>query len=142
MHSNIPKHVVFGTVLCGLTLSSGLLLAGARVVGGQWEHTMTTDGEAGSDKATTCMTAEEAASINGDSKSGRAYNERKAPGACKIKTFELKGNTMSYVVSCGNRSVENTVTFHGDTSEGTTISKGPEGTQTMHIKSRRLGACP
>ena len=142
MHSPISKQVLFATVLCGLTLSSGSLLAGARVVSGQWEHTMTTDGEAESDKATDCMTAEEAASINGDSKTGRAYYERKAHGTCKIKMFELKGNTMSYVLSCGDRSIENTVTFRGETSEGVTISEGPDGIQTMHIKSRRLGACP
>ena len=49
---------------------------------------------------------------------------------------------MSYVISCGDRSIENTVTFHGETSEGVTISKGPDGTSTMHVKSRRLGACP
>jgi hypothetical protein len=136
-----PRRILSGLLLCALILSSGSLVAGARVVSGQWEHTMTTDGEPGSDKVTDCMTPEEAASINGDSQGGRAFFEKKAHGACKLKVFELKGSTMSYVVNCGARSVENTVTFHGETSEGVTVSKGPEGTQTMHVNSRRLGAC-
>ena len=49
---------------------------------------------------------------------------------------------MSYALSCGSHSVTNTVTFHGETSEGGTIATGPEGTETMRIKSRRLGGCP
>jgi hypothetical protein len=141
MNSKTAKRVLFGTILCGLLLASGPLLAGARVVAGQWEHTMTTEGQTEPKKVSVCMTADEAASFNGDSKSGRAYFEKKMHAPCSIKTFELKGNTLSYLLVCGDRTIENTVTFHGETSEGVTVTKAPDGTHTMHVKSRRLGAC-
>ena len=103
---------------------------------------MTTDGQAQPRKVTACMSADEAAAFNGDSKTARAYFEKKPHGACTVKTFEIQGNTMSYVLICGDRSIENKVTFQGDTSEGVTITKAPDGIHTMHVKSRRLGACP
>jgi len=130
------------TILCGLLVASGPLLAGVRAVSGQWEHTMTTDGQAQSRKVSTCMTAEEAAGINGDAKTGRAYFEKKQHGPCKIKTFDVQGDTLLYVLSCGDRTIETKVTFHGETSEGVTTTKDKEGTHTMRLKSRRLGACP
>jgi len=142
MNFKPTKQTLSRSALCALLLASGSLLAGARVMGGQWEHTMTTDGEAQPRKVTACMSAEEAAAFNGDSKTGRAYFEKKAHGPCKIKTFEIQGNTMSYALTCGDRSIENKVTFHGDSSEGVTVTKAPDGTHTMHTKSRRLGACP
>jgi hypothetical protein len=133
---------LFRTVLCCLLLASGPLLAGLRVVSGQWEHTMTSDGDTPPRKVTTCMTADEASSINGDSRTGRAYFEKKQRGPCKIKTFEIQGDTVSYQLGCGDRTIESKTTFHGDTSEGTTTTKAPDGTHTMHVKSRRMGACP
>lgn len=143
MDAKATKHVFLGTIVCGLLLASAPLLAGAtRVVAGQWEHTMTTDGQTEARKVSVCMKPDEAASFNGDSKSGRAYFEKKMQGACTVKRFELKGDTLSYLLSCGDRTIENTVTFHGETSEGTTVTKAPDGTHTSHIKSRRLGACP
>lgn len=129
------------SILGGLLLSSGLLWAGPRVVSGEWEYTTTTEGEPESEKVTACLSADEAASMNGDAKTGRAFFEKKNHGRCTITKFELKGNTMSYALSCGARSIENTVTFHGETSEGVTIARGPDGTDTTHIKARRLGAC-
>jgi hypothetical protein len=142
MNSKPVKRTLCRTIICALLLAPWTLLAAARVMGGQWEHTMTTDGETQPRKVTACMSAEEAAAFNGDSKTGRAYFEKKAHGPCKIKSFEIAGNTMSYALTCGDRSIENKVTFHGESSEGVTITKGPDGTDTMHTKSRRLGACP
>jgi hypothetical protein len=136
------KRALFGSIFCGLLLASGPLLAGARVTAGQWEHTMTTDGQTEPKKVSACMKADEAASFNGDSKSSRAYFEKKMHGPCTIRTYELKGDTLSYLLSCGDRTIENTVTFHGETSEGVTVTKAPDGTHTTHVKSRRLGACP
>jgi hypothetical protein len=142
MHLEITKRTGTRTIFCALLLASGAVWAGSRVVSGQWEYTMSADGETESNKLTACMTAEEAAAFNGDSKTGRAYFEKKQPRTCTIKSFELQGNTMSYRLACGDRSIENKVTFHGDTSEGVTITKAPDGTHTMHTKARRLGACP
>jgi hypothetical protein len=104
--------------------------------------TTTTDGEKEPEKVTACMKADEAAGFNGDSASGRAYFERKMGAHCTIKTFELKGGTLSYLLICGDRTIENTVTFHGETSEGVTVTRAPDGTHTMHVKARRVGACP
>ena len=101
---------------------------------------MTTDGQP-ERKVTVCMKADEVAGLNGDTKTGRAYFEKKMRGPCTIKTFELKGETLGYLLDCGDRTIENTVTFHGETSEGVTVTKAPDGTHTMHIKSRRLGPC-
>jgi Protein of unknown function (DUF3617) len=142
MTFRITDRTLSRAILCGLFLASGPLLAGVRVVSGQWEHTMTTDGETQSRKVTACLSADEAKGINGDSKAGRAYFEKKQKGPCKIKTFEIKGNTLSYALSCGDRTIENKTTFHGETSEGVSITKALDGTHTMHVKSRRLGPCP
>ena len=142
MNLERTKRIGSRTLSCALLLASGTLWAGSRVVGGQWEYTMTTDGETESNKITVCMSVEEAAAFNGDSTTGRAYFEKKQPKTCTIKRFELQGNTMSYQLGCGARSIENKVTFHGDTSEGVTVTKAPDGTHTMHTKARRLGACP
>ena len=142
MNLTSVKRIGSQTVFCALLVAPGALWAGARVVNGQWEYTMTADGKAEPNTITVCMSAEEAAAFNGDSKTGRAYFEKKQPKTCTIKSFDLQGNTMSYHLECGARSIENKVTFHGDTSEGVTITKAPDGTHTMHTKARRLGACP
>lgn len=84
------------------------------------------------------MSVEEAAAFNGDSTTGRAYFEKKQPKTCTINRFELQGNTMSYQLGCGARSIENKVTFHGDTSEGVAVTKAPDGTHTMSLT--RVGA--
>jgi len=136
------KRTLVGMISLGLLLVAAPLWAAARVLAGQWEHTMTTDGEAEPHKATVCMKAAEADGLNGDAKTGRAYFEKKMHGPCTIKTFELKGDTLSYLLSCGERTIENKVTFHGDSSEGVTVTHGPDGVLTMRTKSSRLGACP
>ena len=142
MTFRITNRTLSRTILCGLVLAPGALLAGVRVMSGQWEHTMTTDGETLSRKVTACLSADEANGINGNSKTGRAYFEKKQKGPCKIKTFEIKGDTLSYTLSCGDRTIENRTAFHGETSEGVSVTKAPDGTHTMHVKSRRLGPCP
>ena len=140
--SKTTRRLLTGTILGGFLLASGTILAAARVVAGQWEYTMTTDGQAESRKATACMTADEAAAYNGDLATVRAYFEKKQRGPCKIKTVDVQGNTLSYLLTCGDRTIETKVTFHGDTSEGVTTTKVGATTQTTHTKARRLGACP
>jgi len=130
-----------------ILFSSALILAGVlpaqaavRMAGGQWEATMTTDGSTRTVKY--CVSAAEADSLNGDSKTGRDFAEKKANGRCAIKSFDMKGDKVSSSMLCGARSIEGTTTYHGDTSEGdlTTTSEGKA--VTTHIKARRLGACP
>jgi hypothetical protein len=91
MSSKTIRPALCRTLLGGLLFMSGPLLAGDRVVSGQWEHTMTTDGQAQPRKVTACMSADEAAAFGGDSKTARAYFEKKAHGPCTVKAFEIQG---------------------------------------------------
>jgi hypothetical protein len=54
--------------------------AADRLHAGLWEFTSTTDGKANTFKQ--CVTAEKAGSVNGDTKTGRAYAEKEAPSSC------------------------------------------------------------
>ncbi|MDQ2927459.1 MAG: hypothetical protein ABI330_04110 [Caldimonas sp.] len=115
-------------------------LAAPRVSGGQWEHV--TVRKADSSKFAACMSDAEAASLNSDSQTARAYFEKQAPSMQKaIRSFDLQGNTLSYVIVVGDRTIESKTTFHGDTSETFKTTKGPAGTDTVTIKSRRVGPC-
>jgi len=108
---------------------------------GQWEFTMTTAGA--SHTASHCISAAEANSVNGDSKTARDYAEKKANGHCTIKSYDVHGNTLSYSLVCGDRSIESTATFHGDTSEAVLKTTTADGKAvTTSVKARRLGACP
>lgn len=89
-----------------------------------------------------CMSEAEAASLNGDSPAARAYFEKKTPAMAKaIRSFDLKGDTLSYVIVVGDRTIESKTTFHGDTSETRKTTTGPQGVDTVTIKSRRVGPC-
>ncbi len=114
--------------------------AAPRVSAGQWEHVMAR--KADSSKFAACMSDAEAASLNSDSQTARAYFEKKTPSMQKaIRSFDLQGNTLSYVIVVGDRTIESKTTFHGDTSETLKTTKGPDGTDTVTIKSRRVGPC-
>ena len=136
------QRILSSVILGGFLFASGSALGAPRVISGQWEYTMTTDGQEEPRKITSCMSVAEAAAYNGDLATVRAFFEKKQRGLCKIKTVEVQANSVSYFLSCGERTIENKITFHGDTSESVSVAKGPEGTQTMRTKARRLGACP
>ena len=128
--------------LAGLMLAgSSPLLAAPRVVGGKWEHTIVQkDGAA--TKFAVCMTDAEAASINGDTATARAFFDKKMPpGKTTLKSLEIQGDTMSYVLVASDRTIESKTVFHGETSETVKTTKGPNGTETTTIKSRRVGPC-
>jgi len=91
-------------VLIGVLLGSLFpAQAGDRIAGGKWEAAMTTDGETRT--VSFCVSAAEAAAINGDSKSGREFAEKKAGGRCAISAYEIKGDTVSYSLACGDRTI-------------------------------------
>src|SRR5689334_2850312 len=143
MTHQTTQRFLLRTLLGGLLLGSATVLGGVRAMSGQWEYVMTTDGQPEPRKTTACMSPAEAAAYNGDLATVRAYFEKKQRGPCKIKTIGVAGDTLSYVLDCGDRTIENKVTFHGDTSEGVMVAKTAAGkTQTTHTKARRLGACP
>jgi hypothetical protein len=106
---------------------------------GQWEFAMTTDGS--THTSSQCITAEKANEVNGDSKSGREYAEKGAQGRCAIKSYVAAGDTVSYSMTCGNREIESTSTFHGDSSDGFVATTTDGKIVRTQVKARRLGAC-
>lgn len=113
--------------------------AAERLVAGKWESAMTTDSV--TKTLTFCISAEEAATTNGDSKTARAIMEKKSGGLCTINSYEIKGDTVSYSLTCGTRTISDTTVFHGETSEGTKTTTNEGKSVTTRLKSRRIGAC-
>ena len=128
------------TFLVGLTLAASVALAAPRINAGNWEATMVTDGE--TRKLTFCLSAEEAAALNADSKSGQEFAAKKAGARCSVKTYEANSDTVSYTLVCGNRTITDVTRYRGDTSEGVKTVTADGKTSETRIKSRRLGACP
>ena len=120
-------------------LDSPVAEAAERIAGGKWESAMTTDGQTRT--VSYCISAAEAASINGDSKTGRAFAEKKSAGSCAISSYEIKGDTVSYSLTCGARTITDTTAFHGDTSEGVKTVTNEGKTTTTRLKSHRIGTC-
>ena len=119
------------------------VFATERVLAGLYEiTTVTADGK--SRTGTLCITAEQAAGVNGDAKVGRAYMEKAANGACKVTAYELVSDTVSSTMVCGaNATVSGKTTFHGnDASEShTTMTRGGKTVLDAHLTSKRVGAC-
>ena len=139
----IIKRTLLLTSLCALLLAAATpLWAADRMAAGKWEFTMTGDGE--SRTFSQCMTPDDANQANGDTKTARAYAEKKTKGRCTIKSYDIQGDTVKYSLACGDRTIESSATYHGgNTSEGvlkTTTADGKVDTRT--IKARRLGPCP
>lgn len=117
--------------------------AAERVASGKWESAMTVDDATRT--VSYCISATEAASINGDSRTGRDFAEtraKKARAPCVIKSYAIKGDTVSYAMTCESRTITDTTAYHRDTSEGVKTIVKDGKTVTMRIKSRRIGNCP
>ena len=128
--------------LAALALPPVLLAAPERLHAGQWEFTTS---HAGGEPQSVrfCVTAEEAASINGGAKTARAYAEKKAGEGCKVNEYTVDGNLVTYSVTCGDSTVRAKITYAGDTSEGeTVIQRQGQPELVMHVKAKRLGDCP
>ena len=140
------RQTVFIGILCTWLLSilaAPAAEAAERLASGKWEYAMTTDGATRT--VTGCLSADEAASINGDSKSARDFAEKKGEklgSPCKIKSYEITGDTGSYALSCGDRAITDKTVYHGETSEGVKTVTHDGKTITTRIKSRRIGTCP
>jgi hypothetical protein len=142
MKSNtIIEWTVLLTMVIGLLVSTSTPVRAAdRMAPGQWEFTMTGDGESRTTKQ--CMTRDQANEMNGDTKTARSFAEKKANGRCTIKSYDVQGNTVSYSLVCGGRTIDSTTTFSGDTSDGTLKTTTADGKVDARIvKARRLGAC-
>jgi hypothetical protein len=126
-----------------LLVTAARLDAAARMVLGQWEFTMTTKGAGHSSKY--CFDADLAAVVNGDSRTGREAAEKNAAkmkSNCKVTDFTVKGDTVSHTMTCGDRTILSTATYHGDSYEGVMKTKAGSVETTTDVKARRLGACP
>ena len=125
-----------------LALVSAPLFAGERIRPGQWEFTIVRTGSE-PNVFKHCVTADEATSVNADTKTARAYAEKKAAGRCTITAYDVHGESVSYAMKCGDVAIRTTSVYHGDTSEGEQASKkGSEPEVVSHVKARRLGDCP
>jgi len=124
----------------GLT-STSPLLAAERMKAGNWEFTTTTDGQ-GTRTFKKCMTPEDAKSVNGDEKTGRAAAEKSAGQHCALKEYKIVGETVSYALACDTAAIKSTATYHGDSFEGTMTTQRGGKDATTRVKGRRLGACP
>ena len=137
------KQTLLFTSICVLLLAGAFSVRAAeRMAAGQWEFTLTGDGEPRI--LTQCITPDQANEMNGDTSTARAFAEKRAAkGRCTIKSYDIQGNTVKYALICGDRTIESTTRFTGDTSEGTLTSTTADGKiDTRTVKARRLGACP
>ena len=139
------RTILFGVLYILLlpVLATPAASAADRVVSGKWEAAMTTDGA--TKTVSYCVSPAEATSINGDSKTGRDFAEKKAEklrSTCKIKSYEIKGDTVLYSLACGDRTISDKTVFHGETSDGVKTLIYDGKTTTTHVKSRRIGTCP
>lgn len=138
----ILRQILLLSSICGLAVAATPSLRAAdRMQTGNWEFTMTSNGA--STTLSHCVDAEEAGGVNGDAKAARAHAEKKAKGRCTIKSYDIQGNTVTYSLVCGDRTIDSTATFHGDSSEGTLKTTTADGKVDIKtVKARRLGACP
>ena len=147
MKTNRPSRqtILYGMFYASLLsfVAAPAAFAGDRIASGKWEFAMTTDGETNTVNA--CIGPAEATAMSGDSKTGRDYAEKKAAQArapCAIKSYEIKGDTVSYSLTCGSRTITDKTAFHGESAEGVKTVTYEGKTVTTHVKSRRVGACP
>ena len=139
----IPSTLLRAFIVLAPALAIPVAGAADRIVSGKWEAAMTTDGATRT--VSYCVDAEEAASINGDSRSGREFAEKKAKKAgssCTITSYEIRGDTGSYSLACGSRTITDKTIYHGETSEGVKTVTNEGKTVTTSLKSRRVGTCP
>ena len=142
----MAAQLIKSTLLRGVLIASALAMpvaeAADRIVSGKWEAAMTTDGATRT--VSYCVDAAEATSINGDSRSARDFAEKKAKKAgssCAITSYEIKGDTGSYSMTCGSRTITDKTTYHGETTEGVKTITNEGKTVTTHLKSHRIGTC-
>lgn len=139
-HTSSPLRSLLGAIAfcCPVALPSSLYAAD-RMIPGQWEFTMITDGA--QRVFTSCMSVDDAKQVNGNSDSGRAAAERKSGGRCTVKSFTVGGNSVEYTLVCGTRTINSMTVFHGDSSEGTLTTTVEGKATTSQITAHRVGAC-
>jgi hypothetical protein len=111
--------------------------AADRMRSGQWVGTTTVGGK--TYPTSSCVSLSDAAQMNGDAKTVRAYLETIIPPQiCKITDVKADGNQVVYTASCSGGAVKTvktvTTSYYGDRSEGT-------DTTGSKIEAKLVGAC-
>jgi uncharacterized protein DUF3617 len=136
----LSRAILLTSLAALMAFAAPPLRAADRIMTGQYEFTMTTEGK--TQTSTRCVTPEEAKSVNGDAKAGRDYIEKAANGACTVRAYDVKGNTVSCTIACGAGVVRtSSATYHGDSFEGDVTTTAGGKTHTAHTKAKRVGAC-
>ena len=116
-------------LLCSVAVAS----AAERVRAGLWETTITIAGKPV--VSSGCITEADAATMNGDAATIRAYLEKSsAKAGCTVKNVTVNGNQVVVTNVCRRAENVGTTTYKGDSSE-TVNSNGAK------VQSRRVGAC-
>ena len=113
-----------------------------RMTPGQWELTTTTKGD--SQVLKFCADPDTLAIANGDARSGLEALVKlhtKSKTGCAVADFKVEGSSLSYTLTCRNRTVLATETYHGDRYEGVLKTKKASEEITSDYKARRLGDC-
>jgi hypothetical protein len=145
MMSILPtKRTLLISSLSGLIATAALpLLAADRQTPGQYEFTVTTDGK--TQASTQCVTPDDAKAVNADAKADREYAEKATKDTCSVTTYEVKGDTVSFTMACGDSVRTSSATYHGDTFDGDTTYtftvQGKRMVRVAHIKAKRVGVC-
>ena len=113
-----------------------------RMRAGLWENTVTASGNTVTRNA--CITPEQEEHSKGTADSMRESIEKTLAksGACKLKEFTITGAVRTEVMVCGQTTIKNSTTFHGDSFETTGTSTSAQGVKSSLIKGRRIGDCP
>ncbi len=136
----IRRAILLTSLSALIAFAASPLQAADRLMAGQYEFTMTTEGK--TQISTRCVTPDEAKSVNGDAKAGREYIEKAGKGACTVRAYDVTGNTVSCTMACGASVVRtSSATYHGDSFEGDATTTAGGKTHTAHTKAKRVGAC-
>src|ERR1700737_1475540 len=115
--TNLERTLLLTSVCVLLLAATPRLRTADRMAAGQWEFTMTTNGESRTMKQ--CMTPDQTNEMNGDTKTARAFAEKKAKGRCTIKSYDIQGDTVKFSLACGDRTIDSPTPYHtGNTPEG------------------------
>jgi len=135
------KNIFISLFVFSLFLLSGNAIAqGPNIKEGLWEITTTIE-EPGMPKEMLRQTFK-----NCLTKNDYIPYKEEPDKECKVTKFDVKGNTVSWVVNCkdedGSSTGNGRVTYRGDTFEGLIKFRDPEGEITIKINGKWVGKCP
>lgn len=135
-----PRTILRASLFASISVAALCAQTTERMAPGQWELTTTTKGE--SQVLKFCADPATLAIANGDAQSGReALVKLHAKTGCAVADFKAEGSALAYSLTCRNRTVRATETYHGDRYEGVLKTKTASEEVTSDYKARRLGAC-